>query len=83
MAGAGAISASTEPPGTSKLAAAAPWDPSWLVTEEQPRPKLCMGMLGAFDEEELYPGVEAGVLAAGQFSCQMLGSYCFWTATSL
>lgn len=83
MAGAGAISASTEPPGTVELAAAALWDPSWLVTEEQPRLKLCAWMLGAFDEKELYPGVEAGVLAAGQFFCQMLGSYCFWTATSL
>lgn len=40
-------------------------------------------MLGAFDEKALYPGTDAGVLAAGQFFCQMLGSYCFWTATSL
>jgi len=83
MAGARAISASSKRLGSVELAAAALWDPSWLVTEEQPRQKLCAWMLGAFDEKALYPGAGADVLAAGQFFCQMLGSYCFWTATPL
>lgn len=83
MAGARAIGASTKQLGSIELAAAALLDPSWLVTEEQLRWKLCAWMLGAFDEKALYPGADAGMLAAGQFFCQMLGSYCFWTATSL
>lgn len=82
MAGARAIGASTKQLGSIELAAAALWDPSWLVTEEQPRQKPCAGMLGAFDEKALYPGADVGVLAAGQFFCQMLGSYCFWTAAT-
>lgn len=83
MAETRAISASSKQPGSIELATAALWDPAWLVTEEQWRQKLCAGLLGAFDEEALYPGADAGVLAAGQFFCQTLGSYFFWTATCL
>lgn len=36
-----------------ELAAAALWDPSWLIIEEQLRQKLCLWMLGAFGEKAL------------------------------
>lgn len=37
--------------GELELAAAALWDPSWLVIEEQLGQKLCLWMLGAFGEK--------------------------------
>lgn len=83
MAGTRAIGASAQQLGSVELAAASLWDPPQPVPEEQAVQKLHAGLLGPFDEKALYPGAAAGPLAAGQFCCQMLGSYCSWTAASL